>query len=60
VVKAWLTKHGYEPVRLRIKVAFFWTTVKISDFKSGGISDDIFVFPRETFKDWKFVDKRDK
>ena len=59
VVKAWLTRHGYEPVRLRIKVAFFWTTVKISNFKSGDISDDIFVFPREKYKDWKFIDKRD-
>jgi len=59
VVKAWLTKKGYEPVRLRIKVAFFWTTLKISNFQSGGITDDLFVFPREQFKDWKFIDKRD-
>ncbi len=58
IVKAWLTKKGYEPVRLRIKVAFIWTTVKIDNFRSGGITDDIFVFPRQQYKDWKFIDKR--
>ena len=58
VVKAWVTKKDYEPVRLRVKVAFFWTTVKVSNFKSGGISDDIFVFPRSKYKDWEFIDKR--
>lgn len=57
-VKAWVRKGSYEPVRLRIKVAFFWTTVNISHFRSGGISDDLFVFPRSQFKNWRFVDKR--
>ena len=60
VVKAWVTKKGYEPVRMRIKVAFIWTTVKITNFKAGGISDDIFVFPRNQYKDWKFIDKRNE
>ncbi len=58
IVKAWVTKRGYEPVRLRIKVAFIWTTVKVSNFKSGGINDDIFIFPRNEYKDWEFIDKR--
>ena len=58
IIKAWLTKKGYEPVKLRIKVAFIWTTVNVSNFRSGGISDDIFVFPSSRYKDWKFVDKR--
>ena len=49
---------SFVPKRLRIKVAFVWTTVKISDFHTGGISDDMFVFPRERYKDWKYVDKR--
>ena len=57
MVKAWLTKKGYEPVKLRIKVAFIWTTVNVSNFRSGGISDDMFVFPSSQYKDWKFVDK---
>ena len=58
IVKAWVTKKGYEPVRMRIKVAFIWTTVKISNFKSGGINDNIFVFPRSQYSDWEFIDKR--
>ena len=60
IVKAWVTKKGYEPVRLRIKVAIVWTTVQISNFKSGGISDDLFVFPRSKYSDWKFIDKRNE
>lgn len=57
-VKALVDQKTYAPKRLRIKVAFVWTTVKISNFHSGGITDDMFVFPREKFKDWKYVDKR--
>ncbi len=58
IVKAWLKRGSYEPVKLRIKVAFIWTSVSISNFKSGGIGDDIFIFPRNQYKDWKFIDKR--
>ncbi len=58
VVKAWVTKKGYEPLRLRLKVAFIWTTVKISNFRSGGISDSLFIFPRSHYSDWRFIDKR--
>lgn len=58
-VRALISEPELEPVRLRIKVAFFWTTVNISNFKSGGISDDLFVFPRKNYQEgWKFVDKR--
>jgi hypothetical protein len=58
-VRALISEPELEPVRLRIKVAFFWTTVKISNFKSGGITDDLFVFPRKNYQEgWKFVDKR--
>ena len=59
-VKALVKRKTYDPVRLRIKVAFIWTTVKISNFRSGGINDDIFVFPRSQYADWKFVDKREE
>lgn len=57
-VKALVAHTTYAPIRLRIKVAFFWTTINITNFKSGGISDDIFVFPKDKYKNWKFVDKR--
>ena len=59
-VKALVKYHTYEPIQLKLKVAFFWTTVKISNFKSGGIDDSMFIFPAERYKDWKKVDKRKK
>ena len=58
-VRAWVKERTYEPIRLRIKVAFFWTTIRISDFQAGGISDSLFVFPKEDYKvGWKYEDKR--
>ncbi len=59
-VRALVAERTYAPIRLRIKVAFFWTTVNVSDFHAGDISDDFFEFPRERFgKEWKYVDKRE-
>ena len=46
------------PKSLRIKVGIFHTTIKISNVKTGGIGDDVFVFPREKYKDYQFIDKR--
>ena len=57
-VQAWVKRGSLIPVRLRIKVAFVWTNILVSNFHSGGISDDLFVFPRSQYKDWKFIDKR--
>jgi len=58
-VRALLAQRTYAPIRLRLKVAFFWTTITVSDFHSGDIDDRIFVFPKEKYASgWKFVDKR--
>ena len=57
-VQALVKRKTYEPIRLRIKIAFVWTTIKISNFQSGGITDEMLRFPREKYKDYKFVDKR--
>jgi len=46
------------PTSIRIKVGIFHTTIKISDFKLGGIPESMFVFPREQYKYCEFVDKR--
>ena len=47
------------PKHIKVKVAFIWANISISKFKSGGISDDMFVFPRSRYgKDYKYVDKR--
>ena len=55
----WLS-NNYEPQRLRIKVAFIWTTIHISHFHSGDIDENIFVFPRQQYADWKTVDRRNE
>ena len=57
-IHALVKRQTYEPIRMRIKIAFIWTTIKISNFKSGGITDEMLRFPAEQFKDYNFVDKR--
>ena len=57
-VHALVERKTYYPISLRIKIAFVWTTIKISNFQSGGITDEILRFPKEKYKDYKFVDKR--
>ena len=53
-----MERKTYYPISLRVKVAFIWTTVKISNFHSGGITDEMLRFPKEQFSNYKFVDKR--
>lgn len=48
---------GY-PEAVRVKVFIFSTTIKITDFHHGGISDDLFTFPRSLYADYTYVDKR--
>ena len=57
-IRALVERKTYHPIRLRIKISFIWTTIKISNFRSGGITDDMITFPKEQYKDYKFVDKR--
>lgn len=57
-IRALLDKKTRDPLQLRIKVAFIWANVDISDFQAGGITDATFTFPRGQFKDYQFVDKR--
>jgi len=57
-IHALVKRQSYEPISVRIKIAFIWTTIKISNFQSGGITDEILRFPAEKYKGYKFVDKR--
>ena len=57
-IHALVKRQSYEPISVRIKIAFIWTTINISNFKSGGITDEMLRFPAEKYKDYKFVDKR--
>ncbi|MBO4665091.1 MAG: hypothetical protein J5663_11875 [Bacteroidaceae bacterium] len=59
-VVAVVDKHTLHPQSLNIKLAWFRTTVKITEFSSGNISDDIFIFPRKKFSEYEFVDHRKK
>jgi len=53
-----LDKKTHYPTSIRIKVGIFHTTIRISDFHAGGISDNLFVFPREKYAHCEFDDKR--
>jgi hypothetical protein len=57
-VHALVKRQTYEPIRVRIKISIIWTTIKISDFQSGDITDEMLSFPKEQSTDYKFVDKR--
>lgn len=47
------------PKFVKVKVAFIWAKISISNFKSGGIPDVMFVFPKGVYgSDYKYVDKR--
>ena len=57
-IHALVKRQTYEPISVRIKISIIWTTIKISNFRSGGITDEMLRFPTEKYKDYKFVDKR--
>ena len=57
-IRALIDKKTHDPIQLRIKVAFIWANVQISQFKSGGINDDVFTFPRNQYKGYRLIDKR--
>ena len=57
-VTALLRKSNLHPVSLSIKLAFITTTVEITNFRSGGIDDKVFIFPRNQFSDYKYIDHR--
>lgn len=56
--KAIIDRRTHNPIAVKVKVAFFWTTIKLSGFRTGGVNDHIFVFPRNQFRSYKFVDHR--
>lgn len=58
--KAIIDRKTHYPLALKVKVAFFWTTVKLSNFREGGIDDKVFIFPHDRFKSYKFNDKRNE
>ena len=60
-VRALIDAQTLTPKYVKIRVALFWAKIRISNFKSGGISDDMFVFPADRYKEgYKWIDKREK
>ena len=57
-VTAMVRKSNLHPVSLYIKLRFVSTTVQISNFHSGGVDDSAFIFPRNRFTDYEYVDHR--
>ena len=53
-----LERSTLTPTSIRIRLGIFHTTIKISNFKLGGISDEMFKFPKEQYKHCEYVDKR--
>lgn len=56
--KCYINKETGYPESLRIKVFIFSTTIKISNFQPGNISDDIFIFPEQLYADYTFTEHR--
>lgn len=59
-VMAKVHKSNLYPVSMTIKLAMIKTTVEITSFRSGGIADSNFIFPKQRFKDYKTIDHRKK
>jgi len=55
-----LDKKTRYPISVRIKMGIFHTTIKISNVKVGGISEDMFRFPRDKYSpsQYEYIDKR--
>ena len=53
-----IDKKTHHPISVRIKVAIFHTTIKISNVQVGGITDDLFRFPKEEYPNCTIIDKR--
>lgn len=47
------------PKHIKVKVAFIWANISVSNFHPGGIDDSMFVFPHSRYgSEYKYVDKR--
>lgn len=57
-VKALLDRHSYAPIHIKIKVGIIWANIHVANFKSGNINEDMFIFPKSKYSQYKFVDKR--
>ena len=57
-VRALLDRSTYAPIHVKAKIGIIWANIAVSNFHSGDVSDEVFVFPRAKYSHFKFVDKR--
>ena len=58
--KAYIDKKTRYPVKVRLKVLFFWITVDIHNFHYGITDESVFEFPAKKYAAFKMVDQRGK
>ncbi|MBQ9651766.1 MAG: hypothetical protein IJV13_06115 [Prevotella sp.] len=56
--RALIDKKTRYPLNVRIKLGIFHTTIQITRFKSGGIGDDVFVFPAAKYKGYEVIHRK--
>ena len=56
--KCYIDKETGYPESVRVKLFIFTTTIKITGFHHGDISDDIFVFPASLYAGYTVTDHR--
>ena len=57
-VRALLDRSTYAPIHVKAKIGIIWANIAVSNFHSGDVNDEVFVFPRAKYSHFKFVDKR--
>ena len=57
-VRAWVDRQTFAPLKVRVKVGLLHATIHISNFRSGGLDESLFVFPKDRFKGLKVDDRR--
>ncbi|MBQ2340324.1 MAG: hypothetical protein II386_05670 [Bacteroidaceae bacterium] len=55
-----LERQSLAPKYLKVKWGIFHIKIHLSNFKAGGISDDVFEFPAEKYKGYNIEDYRKK
>ena len=53
-----MDKKTHYPQNVRVKVGIFHTTIKITNFKAGCISDELFEFPAQQYRGYEIIDNR--
>ena len=53
-----IDRKTYVPTTIKVKIAFCWGTIDITNFETANYPDEMFTFPAKRFPGVKIVDKR--